>query len=122
MKTMALMAAALLLTSCEGRNGAVTAAAMTGGDHRLGRTALREYGCGACHAIPGVTGARGLVGPPLTGIGSRSYIAGVLPNSPENMIRWILDPPGVNPMTAMPDVGVSERTARDMAAYLYTLR
>jgi cytochrome c len=122
MKGFFLALALATLTACDGRAGAATAAGITGGDYHLGRQALREYGCGACHAIPGVTGARGLVGPPLGGIASRSYIAGVLSNSPENMIRWILDPPSVNPLTAMPNVGVSERRARDMAAYLYTLR
>ena len=67
-------------------------------------------------------GPAALIGPPLGGIANRAYIAGVLTNEPGNMIRWIRDPQGVDPKTAMPNVGVSERDARDIAGYLYTLR
>jgi cytochrome c1 len=72
--------------------------------------------------VPGVKGADGLVGPPLTNIASRGYIGGVLPNAPDNMIRWIRDPKGVDSLTAMPNTGVTESDARHLAAYLYTLR
>lgn len=97
------------------------AAALTGGDPRRGPERLREYGCDACHTIPGVRGADALVGPPLSGLASRMYIAGVLTNTPEHLVRWIRDPTEVDPRTAMPDVDVTEQDARDMAAYLYTL-
>ncbi|HEX6629178.1 MAG TPA: hypothetical protein VF105_14610, partial [Gemmatimonadaceae bacterium] len=60
--------------------------------------------------------------PPLGKIAQRVYIAGVLPNEPDNMIRWLENPPGVDPLTAMPYMGVTPRDARDIAAYLYTLR
>ena len=83
---------------------------------------MRVYGCVACHDIPGVPGANGLVGPPLAGISSRSYIGGVLENTPDNMIRWLLDPRAVDSLTAMPDVGLTDADARHVAAYLYTLR
>lgn len=66
-------------------------------------------------------GASGTVGPPLGGIASRSYIGGVLPNEPRNMLRWLQDPPAVDSMTAMPNVGLNAAQARDVAAYLYTL-
>jgi cytochrome c len=69
-----------------------------------------------------VPGADGLVGPPLAGIASRAYIGGVAPNTPENMVRWLMDPPALAPRTAMPNLGVAPSDARDMAAYLYTLR
>lgn len=91
------------------------------GDPSRGRQALAGFGCGACHLIPGIRGARGSVGPPLTSFASRSYIAGQLMNSPDNLIRWIVDPQGVEPGTAMPNLGVIPAVARDMAAYLYTL-
>jgi cytochrome c1 len=55
-------------------------------------------------------------------IASRVYIAGVLPNTPENMIRWILNPQTVDPLTAMPNVGLTAAAARDIASYLYTLK
>jgi cytochrome c len=95
---------------------------LIGGDIQRGRVAIRQYGCQTCHLIPGVTGADALVGPPLNGIASRSYLAGVLPNSPEHMMEWLRNPQGINPLSAMPNVGVSESDARDIAAYLYTLR
>jgi cytochrome c1 len=93
-----------------------------GGDVSRGRAALATNGCGSCHEIAGVPGADGLVGPPLTTIASRSIIAGELANTPENMERWILDPPAVEPGTVMPNMHLTERDARDMVAYLYTLR
>jgi cytochrome c len=98
------------------------AAALTGGDPAAGRLLIRQYGCGSCHTIPGVAGADAEVGPPLNGIAGRVFIAGRLANTPENMARWISDPWGVDPATAMPDVGVSARDALHITAYLYTLR
>jgi putative membrane protein len=97
------------------------AAQLVGGDAARGRVALRHYGCGACHTVPGVVGADGLVGPPLGGVGGRAYIAGVLTNTPQHLVRWIVDPTGVDSLTAMPITGVSEREARDIATYLYTV-
>lgn len=100
------------------------------GEHRKvagGRAAeapalMRAYGCGSCHAIPGVRGAGARVGPPLAGFAGRRYIGGRVPNEPEALVRWILDPQGIKPGTAMPDLGVSGEHARHMAAYLLTLR
>jgi cytochrome c1 len=66
--------------------------------------------------------ATGRVGPPLTGFGTRVYIAGTVPNDPDALVQWIRDPRSLQPRTAMPDVGVSEADARHLAAYLYTLR
>jgi cytochrome c2 len=83
---------------------------------------MQQYACTTCHLIPGIVGAAAHVGPPLGGIAGRRYLAGRLPNSPENMIRWIRDPIGVSPTTLMPNLQVSEEHARDMVAYLYTLK
>jgi cytochrome c2 len=99
-----------------------TAAAMTGGSPARGKEVIRRYGCAACHSIPGVAGARGQVGPPLDGIANRTYLAGQLTNTPENLIRWIRDPQSIAPGTAMPEMGVTEQDGKDIAAYLYTLR
>jgi cytochrome c1 len=96
--------------------------ALTGGDPHAGQQALAHEPCGRCHQIPGVTGARGRVGPPLTAFAGRVYIAGRVYNDPDNLVRWLLDPQSVDPQTAMPPTGLSEREARDMAAYLYTLQ
>lgn len=94
---------------------------MTGGEPDRGRSLVSAYGCDVCHTIPGVPGANGLVGPPLGNLAARMFIGGVLPNDPENLILWIRDPAAFAPRTAMPDVQASERDARDMAAFLYSL-
>ena len=91
-------------------------------DAQRGKDALLQYLCLTCHEIPGVIGIQAAVGPSLDRIGTRAFIAGVLPNTPENMIRWLRDPAAVDPRTAMPDLYVTERDARDIAAYLATLR
>jgi cytochrome c len=94
---------------------------MTRGNPSRGKIAIRRYGCGACHNIPGIYGANGVVGPSLDGIGTRAYLAGVLPNTPTEMIRWIQYPQNIDPRKAMPNMGVTEFDARDIAAYLYSL-
>ena len=94
----------------------------TGGSAARVSSAIARYGCGSCHIIPGVSGASGLAGPPLSGIGNRVYIAGVLQNTPDNMIRWIENPPAVDEHTVMPNLGVKHQDAIDIAGYLYTLQ
>ncbi|MFC0531705.1 c-type cytochrome [Phytohabitans kaempferiae] len=96
-------------------------AEVTSGDPVRGAELIGRYGCGTCHEVPGVRGADGMVGPPLTRFGSRSYIAGHLVNTGPNLWRWITDPQGVDPGTAMPDVGVTDADARDIVAYLMSL-
>ena len=95
---------------------------IAGSDHERGKEIMGNYGCPSCHAIPGVRGANGKVGPPLGGIADRVYIAGRLANEPQNMIDWIRAPQSIDPQTAMPNTGVTDRDARDIAAYLYTLK
>jgi len=97
------------------------ATAMTGGDWHRAEAHLVRYGCAGCHTIPGISRANGLVGPQLISLSRRIYVAGMLPNSPDNLIRWIVNPRDVNPKTAMPVTGISEDEARDVAAYLYSL-
>lgn len=94
---------------------------VSGGNPEAGRQAIARYGCGSCHTIPGLRRAEGRVGPPLARVSERSYLAGRLPNTPENMIRWIQYPQDFVPGTAMPNLGVTESEARDIAAYLYRL-
>lgn len=88
----------------------------------LGDVLLRQYGCHACHVIDGVTGPRSHTGPPLSAWARRGYIAGILPNTPENLTRWIQQPQAVSPQTLMPDLGVPESHAAVMAAYLFSER
>lgn len=92
------------------------------GDSKEGAVLLAAHGCGSCHAIPGVTGADGTIGPPLDGFERRAFIAGKLPNRLPYLTRWIRTPQAVEPGTAMPNLPVNEAEARAMAAYLYTLR
>lgn len=91
------------------------------GDPEAGRVALARLGCSSCHAIDGIRAAGGQVGPPLNDLRSRRYVAGRLPNTPENLVRWITDPRGVSPGTLMPDLDVIELEAWNMVAYLATL-
>jgi cytochrome c len=98
------------------------AAALTGGDPGKGKTAINMYGCASCHTIPGIHGADSLVGPPLTSIAQRTYLAGVIQNNPENLVRWLRNPPKIDSRTAMPNMHLSDADARDIASYLYTLR
>jgi cytochrome c len=93
-----------------------------GAEPERGRAAMARYGCGACHVIPGVAGARGRVGPKLDDFAAQIYIAGQLSNRPENLVAWLQNPEPFSPGTAMPNLGVSEAEARDMAAFLYSLR
>lgn len=89
------------------------------GDEDLGRAAILRHGCGACHVIPGIRTATGRVGPQLVDFKIQTYLAGVLPNTPDNLVRWIQNPRDINPLTAMPDLGLTEAEARDIAAYIY---
>ena len=91
------------------------------GDPQAGRHAIEQYLCVTCHRIPGVSGADGTVGPPLERIATRSYLGGVLRNTPDNMIRWLRNPQAIDPLSAMPDLRIKEKDLHDIAAYLYTL-
>jgi cytochrome c2 len=93
-----------------------------GGNPDAGVALIQKFGCGTCHTIPGVADADGQVGPPLNAIAKRVYLAGKLRNTPDNMVRWLKDPQAVVPGNAMPNMGISQDQARDIAAYLYTLQ
>ena len=93
--------------------------ALTGGDAWRAPPLLRRYGCAGCHDIPGIPGADGLVGPPLGNLRQRVLIGGTLPNTADNLVKWIVAPTTIHPASAMPNTGISEAEARDIAAYLY---
>jgi len=92
------------------------------GDPLQGRFIAMREACGSCHAIPGLQQADGLAGPPLTGFARRARIAGMLANTPDNLVRWLRSPQVVVPGNAMPDLRLTDKEARDVAAYLETLR
>jgi len=102
-----------------GANDAAGFARLHAASAARGRGLVTRYGCTSCHTIPGT--GRGLVGPPLTAFAERQYIGGILVNLPSNAIAWIANPKQYKPGTAMPNLGVPERDAADIAAYLYTL-
>lgn len=116
----ALVAALTLGAACGGPK-LLSSQVVPGGSASVGKDLIGKYQCGRCHEIPGVKGADGLVGPPLHKFGRRSYIAGQLDNTPENLIRWLRGPQEVEPGTDMPDLGISTAEARNIAAYLERL-
>lgn len=89
-----------------------------GANAEHGRELIRSYGCGACHVIPGVRGTVGEVGPRLDRVKDQIYIAGSLPNLPSNLTTWITKPRDLEPQTLMPNLGMSDQDARDIAEYL----
>ena len=112
---------AVMISACD-RSADTVARQLTGGEPDKGKLAIVKYGCDTCHNIPGVLTATATVGPPLSQVALRSYLAGRIDNTPENMMKWIRQPHSVDPETAMPETGVTEGDGRDIAAYLYTLR
>ena len=110
------------LVACGGKPVCAVIKDVPGGNPEAGKQAIVAYGCGACHTIPGVPGATTYVGPLLTAYSRRHYVAGLLPNTHENLIAWLQNPQQVRPGTAMPNLGLTEIEARNIAAYLYTLQ
>ena len=86
----------------------------------VGKKIVTEGACTSCHTIAN-TPANGKVGPALDGIAGRQ-IAGVLPFTRDNIKRWVSNPPGVKPGTAMPPYALRDQYLDAIAAYLETLR
>jgi putative membrane protein len=121
-RTAALAGVVWLAAGCAAGHPATKADRyVEGGDAARGKATISAYGCGSCHSIPGIRDADGLVGPPLDHWSERRIIAGEVPNDPERLITWITVPQSIEPGTAMPNMGVTDGQARDIAAYLYTL-
>lgn len=95
--------------------------AIEGGNPKTGRNLIQSYGCGTCHTIAGIRGARGRVGPELRDYSQQHLLAGFLPNAPRYLIAWLMDPVALKPQTGMPAQGLTEEEARHVASYLYTL-
>jgi cytochrome c1 len=112
--------AGVTLAAC-GSGGGTSGRVVAGGSPSLGKTAMLRYGCGSCHTIPGVKGAKALVGPPLDHFSRRTFIGGELANTPDNLVRWLVNPKAVEPGTDMPNLGVTPDDARNIAAYLEQL-
>lgn len=116
------VAVALIAASCAKKDARQIAAEKTGGgDADAGKVAMVHYSCNACHSIPGVESSRATGGPSLAHWNTRQFIAKRWPNTPENLMKWIEDPRSLVDTTYMPNMGVQQKDARDIAAYLYTL-
>jgi cytochrome c len=111
-----LSAAGMLIVGCSTSSPGAPASQRSVPD------AMRQYGCPSCHVIPGVPGASGHVGPSLAGVAQRSYLAGTLPNTPENLASWVMHPQHLRPGTAMPEMGVTERDAHRIVEFLERIR
>jgi len=119
LSTAALLVCAALASGCAKEE---PASRVAGGDPERGRLLVQQYQCAACHFIPEVQGPNGDAGPSLESMGRLSYIAGSIPNQPENMIRFLQNPPAVKPGTLMPALGITDDEARHMAAFMYSLK
>ncbi len=106
----ACLAAAGILGGCGGQSASA----------ERGHDLIVTNGCGSCHRIGGVERANGDVGPSLTEFQSKPQIAGRLPNNPDEVVRWLLNPQAIDPPTLMPNLGLTPEQARDIANYLYT--
>ncbi|PVE21721.1 hypothetical protein DC522_25055 [Microvirga sp. KLBC 81] len=109
------------LAACSDSQEPSSTLPIAGGEPETGRALIQAYGCGTCHTIDGVRGARGKVGPQLVDYAQQHLLAGFLPNTPRNLIAWLMDPVAIKPQTGMPSQGVTEAEARHIAAYLYSL-
>lgn len=113
-----LLSAVLLFVACKSEDKTTTG----GGNPDRGRQLVDQYGCTACHIIPDVKGPRGMVGPPLEHFGSRNLIAGKIPNTPDNLMKWLQNPQAFDPANAMPNLGITPADSKDLAAFLYMLK
>lgn len=127
MKRIALALVLLLLAACNrdeaSKSIAKPAPAAPIGNAEHGKALAAQYGCNVCHTIPGVEGPQGSLGPSLAGVASRPAISyGKVQNTPENLVKYIQNPQALNPQSSMPPIGLTDVDAKDIAAYLLTLK
>ncbi|WAJ71672.1 c-type cytochrome [Catenovulum adriaticum] len=84
-----------------------------------GQKLMISKGCSSCHQLAKLPSAKGLVGPPLDNMALQSYIAGVLPNSRENLTKFLLNPQQFHPDTAMPKPEITQQEAQRLTDYLW---
>ena len=90
-------------------------------DVAAGSALFISKACFACHTIRG-TIAAGKVGPDLTHLMSRDTIgSGSVPNTPENLQKWVRDPATFKPGTLMPAQDLTDQELGQIVAYLMTL-
>ncbi len=90
-----------------------------GADYAQGEKLFMAKGCVGCHSLQAVGAPKGLIGPNLANVGARSHLAaGWLPNTDENLERWIREPQTVKKGVLMPNLGVTVDEARALRTYL----
>lgn len=105
------------------RNVPAAGADATAGNAGRGKMLVGQYGCNVCHAIPGIEGPQGSLGPSLQGVASRPAISeGTVQNNPANLAKFIQSPQSMNPRSRMMPVNMTPTDAQDITAYLLTLR
>ena len=114
------IALGLALFASERERKIQRAMALTGGNPDHAMRSIVRYGCSACHAIPGAPMPGGLAASSLANVTDRRYLGGVVNNTPDNLVRWIVNPKQFSPSSGMPITGIGEAEARDIAAYFYT--
>jgi cytochrome c2 len=123
-----LLATLVTITACSKESSSVPSAANApstsfSGDTTRGKELITRHGCTVCHAVPGIDGFQGRLGPSLAGIASRRQFSnGRVENTPENLARFIRNPSSLNRQSTMPPVNVTPEEAADITAYLLTLR
>jgi len=101
------------------RDSAAAGTPAQGAEYAAGEKLFMTKGCMGCHSLQAVGAPKGLIGPNLANVGSRSHIAaGWLPNTDENLERWIREPQSVKKGVLMPNLGVTVEEARALRAYL----
>ena len=115
-----LLAASLAVPACDGPPDIAPRIESANPDR--GRLLAVSKGCASCHNFPDVRWPRGGLGPPLAGFADQGLIAGRLPNQPGYLMRFIRDAPAFVPQGAMPATPMSDQDAKDVTAYLLTLR
>lgn len=78
-----------------------------------------QKGCTSCHQLQKLQAATGLVGPPLDAMSQKTYIAGVLPNTEENLVKWLMNPQHFHVASAMPNSNITPQEAIKISAYLW---
>lgn len=127
MKRVFLVLLLTIATACNRGEAAKTSGGASApaaiGNAGRGPELAAQYGCNVCHIIPGVEGPQGSLGPSLQGLGSRPTISmGAVQNTPANLVQFIQNPAALNPQSSMPPMAIAENDAKDLVAYLVTLK
>jgi cytochrome c oxidase subunit 2 len=89
---------------------------------KAGRDFFFAQTCASCHAVKG-TGAVANAAPDLTHVAGRNQLAaGLVPNTPQDLARWLRDPQQLKPACQMPNFNLDQEQVTQLVAYLEGLR